>query len=132
MEQKRWWLTPKQQEKHNEQVRKQAEQAIRAGTYREPIQEYFALDLNHKTNRELPVPADAQYFQAHQGHIPVPPQIPDDLNIYYRPLPKPCKEASLGRYYQLELRELLHTPQDPLSVSPEEQDYLDNNPFRES
>lgn len=132
MEQRRWWLTPKQQEKCNERARKQAERAIRAGTDREPIQEHFTLDLNHRTNGDLPLPSDARRFQPPQGQVPTPPQIPEDPNTYYRPLPKPPTQTPLGRYYQRDLRELLRHPLEPPPISPEEQDYLNNNPFRES
>ncbi|MSS74751.1 hypothetical protein EXS73_00850 [Candidatus Pacearchaeota archaeon] len=130
MEQRRWWLTPKQQEKRNEQVLKQAQDAIRAGTYQEHVQPSLPIDLNHRTNRDLPVPSDAQRFQEKQGHIPTPPQIPEDPNSYYPKLHKPSAQPTMATHYRRDLQLFLRTQHAsnidlPDPITREEQDYRD-------
>lgn len=131
MEQRRWWLTPKQQEKRNERALKQAHDSIRAGTYEEQTQISLPLDLNHRTNSDLPLPPDAQRFQEGHGHIPTPPQIPEDPNQYY---PKPHKhppQPTMATLYRRELQLFLRTRHVsdidlPDTITLEEQDYIDN------
>ena len=136
MEQRRWWITPKQQEERNKRALKRAQEAIRLGTYQEPHQLEFAIYLNTRTNSGLPLPQTAPRLHEPAGIPPSPPHIPEDPNSYYRPPRKRSSQQTMATLYRREFQAYLahkvqaRNPEIPLVISPEEQEYLDNNPFQ--